>query len=147
MSRKENEPPNHRYSFEDTIGYQDRDQSSDSDTVSVFSFRTTKSFENSPLPSPVKGRRDWNGESIITSAAKSKTTKPSLSEARTSIQIQQLVNHEETTAPSVASLLNPRRTNSSSQSSLVCRTLNRGPPQLTRQCDRTQNFVENLVGM
>lgn len=71
---------------------------------------------------------------------------------RTSIQLQQILNQELEAVPlqnKESFQGNPRRTKahstSTSQGSVTCQTSNHGPPQLVRQCDRTQNFVENLV--
>lgn len=143
MNRKENEPPNHKHLLGNTIGYQERCQSPESDTVSIFSYKEIKSSESSPISSPVKSERSWDGErEPIITAAKTKINSIVESSPRKSIQIRHLVNPESSCSTSAT---NPRRTKPSSQSSVVCQTLNRGPPQLIRQCDRTQNFVENLV--
>ena len=137
MNHKENEPTNPRYILNSTVGYQQRYRSPDSDTASstssIFS-SDDKSSQGSPISSPVKSERSWDG-------GRSRSCTNSSFEPRTSIQIQHLVNAEPYPEPR----LNPRRIQCAAQSS-VCQTQNRRPPQLTRQCDRTQNFVENLVG-
>lgn len=138
MNHKENEPPNPRYLLDNTIGYPQRYRSPDSDTASstssIFS-SDDKSSQGSPPSSPVKSEGSWDGRRSRS------CTNSSVEPPRTSIQIQHLVNAE----PCPESRQNPRRTRCAAQSS-VCQTQSRCPPQLTRQCDRTQNFVENLVG-